>query len=67
MIRLIIKGIYMMPTDKAETDFKTFDLELPEVESYLTQKIGYAQCGSREIIGAEIIDNQELHPTEKSG
>jgi len=51
----------MLPTDKAEGDYKTFDVNLPEVEEYLSARVGYAQCGSREIIGAEIIpDNQSL-------
>ena len=38
MLRLIIKGTYMMPTDKAEVDYKTFDVHLPEVEEYLSRK-----------------------------
>jgi len=61
MLRLIVRGIYMLPTDKAVIDYKTFDVDLPKIEKYLSQRVGYAQCGSREIIGAEIIpDNQEF-------
>ena len=50
----------MLPTDKAEVDYKTFDVDLAEVEEYLSAKVGYAQVGSRELIGAEIIANQRL-------
>ena len=41
--------------DKIESDWKTFDVDLPEIEKYLSAKVGYAQCGSREVVGCEIL------------
>lgn len=57
MIRLIILGRYMDYDGKSDNDYKTFDVNLPEVEKYLTEKVGYVGCGSRIIVGAEILKN----------
>lgn len=57
MIRLIVKGIYALPVgNKTTWDWKIFDVSLPDVERYLVEKVGYAGCGYREIIGAEIVE-----------
>jgi len=55
MIRIIIKGRYMDYDGKSDDDYKTFDVDLPEIEKYITQSVGYGGCGSRVIIGAEVL------------
>lgn len=55
MIRLFVKGIYMNPGGECEHDIKTFEIQCPNLESYLTENIGYAGCGTREVIGHEIV------------
>lgn len=52
MIRIIVKGVYMLPGGNCETDHKTFDLEDKELEEYLFKNISF---GSRFVIGAEVI------------
>jgi len=55
MLRIIVKGMYLDPDGKSSKDYKTFDVELPEIEKYLTEQVGYYGCGSRQIEGAEIL------------
>ena len=56
MIRLIIKELASDCDGKTHQSYKTFDVDLPEVERYLRESVGYAGCGSRAIIGGELIE-----------
>ena len=58
MVRLIIKGWAMNPGGECEIYMKTFDVDMPEVEEYLSTPTGYFQ-GAREIVGAEIIQEED--------
>lgn len=65
MIRLICKEMASDYDGKTHQLLKTFDVDLPEVEKWLEVKVGYAQSGSRQIIGAEIITNERDGYNEK--
>ena len=52
MIRFVVRGKYINPGGDCEGDIKTFDVDLPELERYLSESGSY---GSREVIGAEVI------------
>jgi len=58
MLRIIIRSQHLgaaahIPDAKAETDFRTFDVSLPEIEKYLRPDQKWT---SREIIGVEILE-----------
>ena len=55
MIRLIIRELASDHGGETHHAWKTFDVNLPEVEEYLSVNIGYVGSGSRAIAGAEII------------
>jgi len=58
MVRLIIRISSVCPVEGAteEHTYKTFDVELPEVEEFLSEKMYY---GSRTLVGAEVIKQEE--------
>ncbi len=58
MIRLLIKEMAGDPDGKTHISWKTFDVELLEVEAFLKITPGYYDNGSRQIIGAELLGDK---------
>ena len=57
MIRIIVRETDSgeacnVPNGQTHLNFKTFDVELPEVEKYLSEKWQYV---SRQVIGVEVV------------
>lgn len=55
MIRLIVKVLSGDYDGVTHQSFRTFDVDLPEVEKFLSENTGYMNSGSKNIIGGELI------------
>ena len=54
MLRIFVKTTWGLPDgNKGTVEYKSFDIEAPEVETYLRKDICY---GGREVVGAEVRD-----------
>jgi hypothetical protein len=56
MIRVICKAAYVGPDGPIGADFKTFDLDAPDVEQWLKACAGLE---ARSVVGVEVLKNGE--------